>query len=166
LVPYITSKHSAQSKIAKYLNRLLRPFVDEKMNSTTFYNEADFMQKLKHYVHTEERLTPKTTFCTMKITNYYTLDRHESMINKVMEFLKYHSVSNQLYKIPFTTIKNLLQLVLFNNTFCYKDKVYKLEKGSPNTMPLSEILSNIYLFQKWQNIILNVTEKNNELFGR
>lgn len=79
----IVSQYSAQSKIARFLNRLLRPFAEEHMQSTTFQNESNFMQKLQYYVHKEPQLRSTTTFCTIKITNFYTLDQHESMINKV-----------------------------------------------------------------------------------
>ncbi|CAF4608751.1 unnamed protein product, partial [Rotaria sp. Silwood2] len=44
LVPIITSKLSATWKIGKYLNQLLRSFADEKLHSTTFYDEADFIR--------------------------------------------------------------------------------------------------------------------------
>ncbi len=165
MVPFIASKHSAQWKIAKYLDRLLRPFSDDKMKSTTFYDEADFIQKLNHYVHTEHRLTPTTTFCTLKITNFYALDEHEAMINRVIDFLQYHLASDVLHRVKIQTIKNLLQLVLFNNHFSYGDKIYTLLKGCPNTMLLSDTLANIYLFQ-WQRLIINHIERNKELFGR
>ncbi|CAF4567441.1 unnamed protein product [Rotaria sp. Silwood2] len=84
LVPIITSKQSATWKIGKYLNQLLRPFADEKLHSTTFYNDADFIRKFNHYANTEHRLRPTTLFCTIKISNFYTMDIHKNMIDVVV----------------------------------------------------------------------------------
>ncbi|CAF5208289.1 unnamed protein product, partial [Rotaria magnacalcarata] len=52
LVPYITSKHSPTWRIGKYLNELLRPFVDKNLSATKFRDEPDFMRKLNDYVYT------------------------------------------------------------------------------------------------------------------
>jgi len=136
------------------------------MQSTTFYNELDFIQKLNHYISTEHPLTSTTTFCTMKITNFHTLDDHKSMIDSVTYFVQNNVGGNRLHDISVMTIKNLLQLFLYNNIFYYKNKIYTLTKGGPNTMPLSDTLSNIYLFV-WQKKILNKVKQNrDEFFGR
>ncbi|CAF4705442.1 unnamed protein product, partial [Rotaria socialis] len=73
LVPYITSKHSATWTISKYLNELLRPFVDKILSTTTlFRDEPDFMYQLYDHVFTKRELQSTTLFCAIKITNYYT----------------------------------------------------------------------------------------------
>ncbi|CAF5068887.1 unnamed protein product [Rotaria magnacalcarata] len=153
LVPYITSKHSATWRIGKYLNELLRPFVDKNLSITTFRDEPDFMRKLNDYVYVERHLQPTTLFCSIRISNYYTLDIHKSMIDTVGYFLENNLVTNKLEQVTIQTIKNLLYIFLYNNVFYYKDKIYTLMKGSPNTMPLSDTLSNIFLFT-WQKKIL------------
>jgi hemerythrin len=135
------------------------------MQTLTFRDEADFMQKLHYYVYNQHRLTSTTLFCRIKITNFYTLDKHETMIETVTYFLRENSVNNKVTKISIMTIKNLLQLFLYNNLFRYKNKIYTIIKGSPNTMPLSDLLSNIYLFD-WQQRILKEVKRKNELFGR
>ena len=165
LVPMIASQHSPQAKLANFLYRLLRAFAQDKMQSTTFYDEADFMQKLKHYADVQHRLTSTTLFCTIKITNYYTLDTHEIMIEKVLNFLQMNSAANYLRHIAFSTIKNLLQLVLFNHIFGYKNRIYTINKGLPNTMPLSETLANIYLHH-WQRSLVDKIALHQGLFGR
>ncbi|CAF5139049.1 unnamed protein product, partial [Rotaria sp. Silwood1] len=43
LVPVISAQYSATWKIAKHLNRVLRPFVDDKLRSTTFDDDTDFI---------------------------------------------------------------------------------------------------------------------------
>ena len=91
------------------------------------------------------------------------MDIHTHMIDIVDYFLKYYLPSNKLEQITILNVKNLLHLFLNNNIFCYKDKIYTFTKGSPNTMALTETLSNIYLFG-WQKEIVNQVQKNNELF--
>ncbi|CAF4595695.1 unnamed protein product, partial [Rotaria sp. Silwood2] len=132
----ITSKQSATSKIDKYLNKLLRPLADEKLYSTTFCDEADFIRKFNHYANIEHRLRPTTLFCTIKISNYYTMDIHKNMIDVVGYFLTDHLAGNKLGPITILTIRNLLHLFLHNNVFYYKNKIYTFTKGSPNTMAL------------------------------
>ncbi|CAF5201674.1 unnamed protein product, partial [Rotaria magnacalcarata] len=146
LVPYITSQHSATWRISKYLNELLRPFVDKILSTTTFRDEPDFMYQLYDHVFTKRELQSTTLFCAIKITNYYTLDIHKNMIDTVSYFLEENLVTNKLEQVTIQNIKNLLHIFLYNNVFYYKDQIYTLTKGSPNTMPLSDTLSNIYVF--------------------
>ncbi|CAF2234943.1 unnamed protein product, partial [Rotaria magnacalcarata] len=165
LVPYITSKHSATWRISKYLNELLRPFVDKILSTTTFCDEPDFMRKLNDYVYVERHLRATTLFCSIKIINYYTLDIHKNMIDTVGYFLADNLVTNKLEQVTIQAIKNLLHIFLYNNVFYYKDRIYTLMKGSPNTMPLSDTLSNVFLFT-WQKKILKEIKSKNEFFGR
>lgn len=161
----ITSYQSATWKIGKFLNQLLRAFVDETLQSTAFRDEIDFIKKLSHYAYVQNRLRPTTLFCTIKISNFYTLDTHPNVIEIVDFFLQYNLLSNKLEKLTILNIKNLLHLFLHNNIFCYKDKIYQFTKGSPNTMAITETLSNIYLFS-WQKKISNLVQEKKELFGR
>ncbi|CAF2819302.1 unnamed protein product [Rotaria sp. Silwood2] len=165
LVPIVTGQYSATWKIAKYLNQLLRPFADGILRSTTFAEETDFIQQLNRYATTERRLRPTTLFCSIKITNFYTLDEHQNMIDTVGYFLQDHLVNNKLESLTVQTIRNLLHLFLYNNIFSYKDGIFKFTRGSPNTVPLTETLSNIYLFV-WQKKLLKEVNQNIELFGR
>ncbi|CAF2104345.1 unnamed protein product [Rotaria magnacalcarata] len=165
LVPHVSSHSTATYKIGKYLNELMRPFVGKTLQSTTFRDEVDFMQKLNHYVHTERRLRPTTLFCTIKISNYYTMDTHKNMVDIVGYFLQDNLATPKLEQITIQTVQNLLHIFLYNNVFSYKDKVYTFAKGSPNTMSLTDTLANIYL-SVWEKKILKQIKPNNELFGR
>ncbi|CAF3995631.1 unnamed protein product [Rotaria sordida] len=165
LVPIITSRSSATWKIGKYLNQLLQPFADKNLHSTTFADGTDFIRKLNHYANTERRLRPTTLFCTIKITNFYTLDEHQNMLDIIGYFLQDNFATNKLGSLTIQTIRNLLYLFLYNNIFYYKDNIYKCTKGSPNTMALTETLSNIYL-SVWQKKILKEIDRNIEFFGR
>ena len=153
------------SKIAKYVYQLIRSFADDKMTTCTFRDGPDFMQKLYYYAYDQHRLKPTTLFCTLQITNLYTLTEHRTMIDTVTCFLQDKSANNKINRVPIMAIKNLLQLFLYNNVFSYQNQLYALTKGSPSTMPLSETLANIYLFD-WQQLILSEVKQSEELFGR
>ncbi|CAF3826272.1 unnamed protein product [Rotaria sp. Silwood1] len=165
LVPFITSKYSSTWKIGKYLNQLLRPFVDKILKSKTFYDESDFIRKLNYYANTERRLRSTTLFCTVQITNFYTMDTHKNMLDIVEHFLSNNLATNKLESLTIETIRNLLYLVLYNNVFYYKNKLYAFTKGGPNTMPLTETLSTIDV-SIWQEKILKEIDENIEFFGR
>ncbi|CAF3804954.1 unnamed protein product [Rotaria sp. Silwood1] len=165
LVPIVTSQYSTTWKMAKYLNKLLRPYADGVLRSTSFTDETDFIRKLYRYAIIERRLRPSTLFCTIKITNFCTLEEHKEMIDVIGYFLQDNLATNKLETLTIQTIRNLLHLFLHNNIFSYKNSIYKFTKGSPNTIPLTETLSNIYLFV-WQKKILKEVNQNIELFGR
>ncbi|CAF3802382.1 unnamed protein product [Rotaria sp. Silwood1] len=165
LLPVISAQYSATWKIAKHLNRVLRPFVDDKLRSTTFDDDTDFIRKFHQYATTERRLHTTTVFCIIKITNFYSLDEHQNMIDVIAEFLRDNLVTNKLGSFSIMTIRNLLYLFLHNNIFYYKDKIYTFVKGSPNTMLLTETLSNVYL-SVWEKKILKEMNTTIEFFGR
>jgi hypothetical protein len=165
VLPMISSQRSATSKIANYLNELLGPFVNGKTRSTTFSNETDFSRKLNHYANTEHRLSSSTMFITITISNFYSMVSHKTMVTILGNFLQAELTKPKLQDISVTTIQNLVQLFLYNNIFFYNEKIYTITKGGPNTMALSETLSNICLFQ-WQKMISEMVTQNKELFGR
>ncbi|CAF4354471.1 unnamed protein product, partial [Rotaria sordida] len=87
------------------------------------------------------------------------------MLDIIGYFLQDNFATNKLGSLTIQTIRNLLYLFLYNNIFYYKDNIYKCTKGSPNTMALTETLSNIYL-SVWQKEILKEIDRNIEFFGR
>jgi hypothetical protein len=90
---------------------------------------------------------------------------HKNLIDAVSYFLQDNLATNKLEQVSIATIQNLLQLFLYNNIIRYKNKIYSLAKGGPHGMPLSSLLSNIYLFG-WQKMLVNEVEDKNDLFGR
>ncbi|CAF1203482.1 unnamed protein product [Adineta steineri] len=165
LVPYINTQNNPTTQIGLFLHQILYSFVDKILKSTTFRDDIDFLQKLTGYIKKQYRRLPtQTIFCTIEITNFSTLDNHMNMIDTVISFLQNNMGTNKL-KCNILTMKNLLHIYLNNNIFLYKNKIYKMRKGSPMTMPLSETLANIYIF-KWQNLIFDHLRKYNEFYGR
>jgi len=135
------------------------------MNSKIFHHEWDFIQKLYRYTYSQQRLTAKTLFCTIKVSNFYALASHTQLINAIVYFLQENVAMNRVEHVLISTIRNLLQLFLFNNIFCYEDKIYTITKGSPSTIPLSTTLADIYLCE-WQTKLIRELGGQEELFGR
>ena len=135
------------------------------MRSSTFRNEADFIKKLHYYTYTRNNVKPTTLFCTVHITNFYTVASHDSMIATVGYFLQDNLATNKLEHVSIATIQHLLQLYLYNNIFLYNSTIYTIARGGPNTLPLSDTLSNIWLFG-WQKSMSNEVLRYDEMFGR
>jgi hypothetical protein len=171
----MSSYHSATSKMAHFINRLIRPLMDPTLYRSIIVNEADFIQKLNHYAHVEHHLQPTTLFATINISNFHTMTSHKSMIDILGYFLSDHLatynlqyvslMTTKLQDISIPTIKKLIELFFANNIFYYNEKIYAFEKGGPTSLLLSETLSDIYLFI-WQKNILEDPRLKNELYGR
>lgn len=87
------------------------------------------------------------------------------MIATIGYFLQDNLATNKLENVSIATIQNLLQLYLYNNVCLYDNKIYSIKRGGPNTLPLSETLSNIWLFA-WQKALSTEVLRYDELFGR
>ena len=87
------------------------------------------------------------------------------MADFLEQFLRDSLPGNTLEKFSIVHIKNLVQLFLYNNAFVYEENMYTCVKGSPTTIPLTETLANIYLFQ-WQKKILKEINARRQFFGR
>ncbi|CAF1155126.1 unnamed protein product [Rotaria sordida] len=105
--PIIVSQCSATSRIAQFLDRLIRPVVERSTNSTTFMNGADFMRKLNRYVDDEHRLQPKTNYITMKISNYYTMVSNAAMLVVLEDYLNHNLALPVIDGTPIQKIVNL-----------------------------------------------------------
>ena len=123
------------------------------------------MRKLHYYTYTQNALKPTTRFCAIHITNFYTVASHDTVIATVGYFLQDNLATNKLEHVSIATIQNLLQLFLYNNVFLYNNTIYSIRRGGPNTLPLSNTLSNIWLFA-WQKTLSSEVLRYDELFGR
>ena len=165
VVPIISTYRGPTWKLARYLNRMLRPLVDRVIRTTTFLDETDFARKLRYHCQTQHRLSSTTLFAAVRILNFHTMVSHESMTEMVGYFLTDHLSKNKLDEIPITSIQNLVQLVLYNNHFFYDGRVYACTKGGPTTIGLIDTLADIYLYE-WQKLIMEAICVRQEFFGR
>ena len=169
---------SPTGRLAQFIYHLLRPYVSDILQSTTFVNELDFIQKLIDYTTREQHcLQPTTLFVTLTITNFDTMFSYDTIVTQLAYFFMDYStitkmpcpsiVSNKLQSISISTVQELIRLVLENTIFYYGDSIYRVVKGSlPNSLLLYELLSNIYLFM-WQKQIFGQDRRfQSEFYGR
>ena len=90
---------------------------------------------------------------------------HALMADVLGYFFRDNYPSKKVENISIVQIQNLTRLFLYNNIFVYDDKIYSCAKGSPVTMPLTETLANIYLYQ-WQESICSEIRVRRQFFGR
>ena len=172
--PMVSIYRSATQKLADFIYHLLRPHASSILQSATFMNEMDFIQKL--YSYQEHDLHPATLFATIKITNFHALVSHETLVAQLgYFFLDYSDIksfpctsirSDKPPSLSMNTIQELIRLVLETNLFYYDNKIYSFTKGGPNSQLLCELLTDIYLFN-WQKQIFNTNPRfKTEFCGR
>ncbi|CAF4518424.1 unnamed protein product, partial [Rotaria sp. Silwood1] len=139
--------------LANYLDEILRPLFENYSSSTTSLNGGDFMQKLDYYSTQQNFLKPQTNFATFKIHNLSMNVSHSSLLRALGTFLVSPLVDNRFYKLSSEDIEALMALVLKNIFFTFNKKLYRVTKGYPLNLPITDLLCNIYLHD-WQTSLL------------
>ncbi|CAF1273854.1 unnamed protein product, partial [Rotaria sp. Silwood1] len=97
-----------------------------------------------------------------QLTNRFS---HGEAINALENFLNTYIPDHLILGMSFDTILQLVRLVLENQYFVYKCKMYQQIRGSASGSPLTIPLVYIYLFYTDQIIMNDLIDKN-ELFVR
>jgi len=161
----IVSPCSATSRLAYFLDKLLRPVLERQAQWTTFMNGADFIRKLNQYTEEKHRLRSSTIFIIINIMNFNTIAPHGTMLITLKDFLNQHLAMPSIENISINRIIHLTSLFLHNNRFYYDHKIYRFTRGSPSGLLLTETLSNIFAFE-WQQVLLRELLVENEFYGR
>jgi hypothetical protein len=152
-------------RLGQFLDKLLRPIIQDHRKATTFVNGADFIQKFNYYTEGKHRLRPTTIFATIKILNFNTMVPHGPMLIALEDFLSQKLVIPYVENLSIHRILHLTSLFLHNNRFYYQNKIYRFIKGGPNSFSFTETLSNIYVFQ-CEQILFKELSIRNEFYGR
>ena len=163
--PVVASQSSMTSRLARFLDKLLRPVIERQAQATTVRNGADFLRKFNEYIEPKHRFQPGTYFITINISNWSTMVEHGSMLITMRDFLNQSLPTPFLENISVNQIVQLTSLFLHHNRFYYDNKIYRFMKGSPNSFPLTKTLSNIYLYQ-WQQVLFREPLLRDEFYGR
>jgi hypothetical protein len=151
--------------IARYISRLLQPMYDQVSLSTTFFKETDAVHALEMYAN-QGLLLPTTLFATFHINDLCTIVSHEEIMQALERFLnEYYTHAQYIHGITNDTIMKLVHLILQNQIFIFKNKVYRQIKGGTTSSPLTILLMNIYMFY-WQENLVKIMLNKNEIFGR
>jgi hypothetical protein len=149
--------------ISHFLDKLIRPLFDKHTRSTTIVDGADLVHCLNEYV-IDGRLKPSTLFCTVDITDLYTMLPQEESLNVLCEFLTEHGY-RKVNGISIDTIRELASLALTENAFVYDKKFYKQIIGGAMGSPFTLTLANIFMW-KWEKKLVSRQVESNEIYGR
>lgn len=162
----ISSSLGVTTRLARFLNRLLRPLLKRANDSRRWLaGGADFVRRFDSYALERDRIGANTKLVTLKIKHLYTMLPHDGIVAAMSDFLAINVPWNRLEKLSFETVQRLTELFLHNNIFFYNGKIYRHVKGCPNSLPLSDTLAKIYLLS-WQKPLVQVLESKQEFFAR
>lgn len=168
MIPIVTTSSSTlTSRLASYLDDLLRPIIQIHIRSTTFQNEADFIRKLNHYIDENRMKIFKTTtqFVRIQILHYQHLASYDILLPILQDFLKHSLPYSFLDGLSMKKIFHLTTLALQMNRFYYNNKIYRFLKGGPANFPLIQLLTELMITQ-WQKLLYDECNRRNEFFGR
>ncbi|CAF4372875.1 unnamed protein product [Rotaria sp. Silwood2] len=151
--------------LANYLESILRPLFENYSRSTTFLSGGDFIQKLDYCCKQPNVLQPQTNFVTFKIHNLSMDVSHASLLRALGTFLVSPLVDNLFYKLSSQGIEELMALVLKNIFFTFNKKLYRVTKGCPLNLPITDLLCNIYLHD-WQMSLVRQIRLKDSFYGR
>ena len=150
--------------ISRFVSRLLQPIYDEVARSTTFASASDAVRAVELYAE-RQLLKPTTSFATFHVNNVCSILPHEQIIEMLERFLLENLSTGQIQGLTTGTIIELVRLVLKNQVFLFRKRVYRQIKGGTVNSPLTDLLANIYLFY-WQADLVQVLIDKKEVFGR
>ena len=162
--PFVVGCLGPSMGIARFVSRLLQPIYDEAARSTTFFQASDAVHAVELYAE-KHLLKPTTLFATFHVNDLCTLLPHEETIEVLERFLKENTSKGHIQGLSIHTIIELVRLVLKNQVFLFRKRVYKQIKGAIANSPLTHLLANIYMFY-WQADLVRVLNEKNEVFGR
>ena len=150
--------------IARFVSRLLQPIYDEVARSTTFSQASDAVHAVELYAD-KNLLKPTTLFATFHVDDLCTLLPHEETVEVLERFLNKNTSKGHIQGLSIHTIIELDRLVLKNQVFLFRKRVYKQIKGCIANFPLTALLANIYMYYWQADLVQSLVEKN-EVFGR
>lgn len=163
--PIVVARKSATSRLASFLDQLLRPAIQRHEQSTAFIDGTDFIRKLDEFSLDKKRFNTNTNFVTITIKNLEFMYPHGQLLTTLQEYLNENLATGFIENISINEIIHLTALFLHHTRVYYDHKIYRFLKGSPSSCSLTETLSNISAYQ-WQKNILLERSIMNELYGR
>lgn len=159
------ARKSATSRLAHFLDQLLRPIVQRHSQGTTFTNGTDFIYKLNEFTTDKKRFHPSTKFATITIKYLETMLTHGELLLTLQEYLNENLALPFIENFSINEIIRLTSMFLHHTRVYYDHKIYRFLKGSPSSLPFTDTLLNITAFQ-WQKNLLQEPLINREFYGR
>jgi hypothetical protein len=126
-------------------------------------NGTCLIQQLKAY-RSKGGFKSSTLFCSFDIRNLFTMLPQDEALKILSEFLQHYGYT-KVNGIDLTTIQQLARVVLEENAFVYKNKIYRQILGGAMGSSFTLTLANVFLW-KWQQKLVDLLEEAGEFFGR
>ncbi|CAF4086121.1 unnamed protein product [Rotaria sordida] len=166
--PVVIAQYTETTRLAHFLDQLLRPVVQRELELITFKNGADFIRKFNNYIEVDEkknRLRPTTNFIVVTISNFYHMADHDTFLQTLQDFLTDPCHLLTIQNVPIGKIYRLTSLFLHHNRFYYDHKIYRFAKGAPMNYPLTRTLAYIYILH-WLKSLFRHPFLEQEFVGR
>lgn len=164
--PIMICKDGPTTGISSYLGDLLHRLFMQVTHCRLFSNGLDVIEVFENYVD-NVGLQSTTRFVTFDIDEICAHFSHELTLKALEYFLVKFSQIHALDGLLIKTIIDLVRLVLMNQYFVYRNKLYQQIYGSPLGNPLTIPLACMYFFYTqatWLTVMMS--QEKNELFGR
>ncbi len=153
LRPIIAGLKHPTIKISRFLDNLLRPLFNQMAKEDTVDSASELIKKLDQW--SKEHMKKETLFCTIDITDLYTMiPQTEGILSlkKMMDHLNLKQVGG----LKTETIIRLSRFVVQNNYFSYNDKYYHQVRGGAMGSPLTLTMANCYMYFFEREIVKQV----------
>lgn len=151
--------------ILDLVNSLLQPMVKRRFYLKTFPTANQAIEALLRY-ESKGYLRPDTSFVTIHVRGLRATLPHQFIIEALLHFFRYYTVSEKLNGIAQTTIVQLIQLILTNQYCIYENKLYQQTTGSSIDSPLITTLIDMCLFYWQYDLLRRLNPKPKRFFGR
>ena len=153
--PIVSMELNVTSKLATYLNDLLRPTIEDILKQSVVHDDLDFIQRL--YNSSDFKLQKTTLLVRIKIQNFFNLFLCQSTVNRIMYLLTKHCQNQPIQQISIMAIECLLELYLQHTLFIYQDHIFSFNRGMSNQTQLNTLLSSLCLYY-WKTKKFNNNE--------
>ena len=143
LRPIISGLRHPTIKISKFLDDLLRPLFNEMAKPTTIESGFELLQKIEEW--SPRRFNSETLFCTIDVTDLYTMIPQIEGVLSLKEMLDFLNLK-QLNGLKTETIIRLSRFVMQNNYFSFNGQFYHQIRGGAMGSPLTLTMANCYMF--------------------
>lgn len=163
--PCIIFDRSPTKNLCDYLYGLLNKRYTLLSSSMYDADGMDLIQSLENYTRAGGFLTEETVFGCIELKELDRYLSHYHMIHALERYLKDYMTNDDLDHLSRKTIVLLADMALRSQFYCYKENIYRKNRGGCQEVPLFRLLTNIFLVYL-QSDLYEIFHEYNEVFGR
>ena len=138
LRPIVSAIGSATYPMAKYVSRVLTPYV--RGASSYIANTADFVQKLAEITIEEDE-----TMVSFDVKSLFTNVPRKDAFQTISEIVTSDTTFSKSNELQSSAFLEILRVCLATTSFQFRDKHYELTDGLPMGSPASPTVANIFM---------------------